>query len=299
MSLDAIRWAWKQKIKPASMKLVLLSLCDRADEYHRCYPSIYRLHDDTGLDRKTIMSSIQKLVEAGILRVEKTNGTVSIYHLVGVEDKHQTSTNSGIGQEERTSTKNGTGPVPKLPPVPKTVPVPKTGHDQYQKRDTYQYQKRYCEPINEPIKNRNKEKTKKNTSQKIDLQNLPSEISETIAQAYIEHRKLIKKPLTQFAFDLAIKESLRAPEAGMTPEQLIEYSIRNGWQGINVDWAKNRTGKNGNGNKPLSAPERVAAAYAKKNAEKENAHRERNSIDLAKDDNGVWSPLDLQLRGNR
>ena len=78
MSRIANDWVWKQNIKPATHKLILLAMADRADEYHCCYPSIARLERDTGLDRKTIQKGISNMIACGLLsdtgkRVGTTN----------------------------------------------------------------------------------------------------------------------------------------------------------------------------------------------------------------------------------
>lgn len=65
MSLDATSWAWRQKLT-SSEKLVLLSMADRAGEEHTCYPSISRMAQDTGLNRKMVLSVLQRLREAGL-----------------------------------------------------------------------------------------------------------------------------------------------------------------------------------------------------------------------------------------
>ncbi|EGR4105006.1 helix-turn-helix domain-containing protein [Vibrio cholerae] len=89
MSRAANDWAWSLDIKPASLKLLLLAMADRADEDHCCFPSIPRIEKDTGLNRKTILSGIKKLVECGVLKDtgEKRGRTmrVIVYKLVGVE----------------------------------------------------------------------------------------------------------------------------------------------------------------------------------------------------------------------
>lgn len=127
MSLDATSWAWKQQITP-TQKLVLLSMADRANEEHRCWPSTARLEADTGLDRKTIYRCIAAMEEAGLLRVYKRSGLRNVYELVGVLGREarteQTSPKTGTGTKIDTSPKNG-------PP-----PVPKTDRDQYQNWDT-------------------------------------------------------------------------------------------------------------------------------------------------------------------
>jgi|GEM_PF-1953007 Pyocin large subunit len=63
MSRAATDWVWDLQIKPATLKLILLSMADRADEEHQCFPSISRLEKDTSLNRKTIQDGINTLIE--------------------------------------------------------------------------------------------------------------------------------------------------------------------------------------------------------------------------------------------
>lgn len=110
MSIEATRWAWTIKCASPAQKLILLSLADRADENNSCYPSMVRLSEDTGLDRKTVIKAISGLKESGIIYIKRRNGNVNFYQL------------STRRTERENSTKNGTSP--------KTGPVPKTGSDQ-------------------------------------------------------------------------------------------------------------------------------------------------------------------------
>ena len=89
MSLDATRWAWTQRVKPASLKLTLLSLADRADGVgFECFPGIDLISADTGLDRKTVIAGIQKLCDIGLLsKVHRPNKS-TIYRLIGVPDRN-------------------------------------------------------------------------------------------------------------------------------------------------------------------------------------------------------------------
>lgn len=66
MSRAATDWAWSLELK-ASQKLLMLSLADRADESHCCYPSIQRLVKDTGMDRKTIGKWIGQMIDDGLI----------------------------------------------------------------------------------------------------------------------------------------------------------------------------------------------------------------------------------------
>lgn len=67
MSLDATIWAWKQQVKPATLKIILLSLADRCGEDFTAFPSAKRLELDTCLNIKTIEKGMIKLVEMGLI----------------------------------------------------------------------------------------------------------------------------------------------------------------------------------------------------------------------------------------
>ena len=99
-------------------------MADRADFEHKAFPSIARLEFDTDLDRKTVMKAIAHLESLGLIAARRTAGQPTMYYLIGVEDRAQSSTKNGTCTKNGTSTKNG------------TPPVPKTGHHQSQKRDT-------------------------------------------------------------------------------------------------------------------------------------------------------------------
>ncbi|NLD14486.1 MAG: hypothetical protein GX665_05260 [Gammaproteobacteria bacterium] len=85
MSRAATDWAWSVQGVSSSEKLTLLALADRADEYHQCFPSIARLAVDTGLNRKTIMACIQRLMKAGLMADtgmrRGLSGQVRVYQL--------------------------------------------------------------------------------------------------------------------------------------------------------------------------------------------------------------------------
>jgi len=227
MSLDATRWAWKQNVKP-SQKLVLLSLADRANEENCCFPSVARLENDTCLNRKTIMESIKKLEIMGLISIEKSTGKGNKYQLIGVENRHEIINK----------------PVPKTTPVPKTVlvpetgqqPVPKTGQGSTKngtgtspKNGTLIYQSNLSSNL----------PTESRKYKSIDLENLPDQINAESAKGFIDHRKLIKKPLTQRAFDMAMKEALKAGEVGLTANEIIDRTVMKGWRGIDLSYFKN------------------------------------------------------------
>lgn len=130
MSRAATDWAWNLELSSAP-KLLMLSLADRADEMHCCYPSIQRLVKDTGMDRKTIGKWINQMMEDGLISDtgERKGRTKQIRVL---------QLNIGIEQaQKRNSPKNGT--------------CTKNGHETIPNLDAKRSQKRDIESVNEPV----------------------------------------------------------------------------------------------------------------------------------------------------
>jgi len=59
------------------------------------------------------------------------------------------------------------------------------------------------------------------------------------AKSYIQHRINKKKPLTPRAFNQAMAKALNAYKVGMTPTELIDWTIDKGWDGINISYTMN------------------------------------------------------------
>lgn len=90
MSLDAMRWAKQVKTGRAAAKSVLTWLADMCGADLTAYPSISALAEATELDRKTVQSSLQYLVEKGFIedtgeRRGKTK-QIPVYRLLGVDE---------------------------------------------------------------------------------------------------------------------------------------------------------------------------------------------------------------------
>lgn len=92
-------------------------------------------------------------------------------------------------------------------------------------------------------KDKNVKKEKNTTGgSALDLSKLPDGVSEELARDFIEHRKQIKKPLTQRALDLCLGEAAKAPDHGLTPEEVINETIVAGWMKPNPEWVVKRLG---------------------------------------------------------
>ena len=143
MSAMATFWAWNQDVK-SSQKLVLLSLANcHNDSTGQCNPSITYISDQTGLNRKTIIQALSDLEKSGHIIQQKNTGSSNKYRL-------NTSTEIGTATDEKTSTELGTST--EIEPVPKTdktstkngtTPVPKTVHEPKKNlKEPYKYENR-------------------------------------------------------------------------------------------------------------------------------------------------------------
>lgn len=120
MSLDATRWAWQQNIS-STEKLFLLSLADRADENHICYPSFERIANDTGMNQKTVRKCASSLKELGLIEIFSQQGKPNFFRLIGVENRHTTPTKIGTPTVFGTPTKIGRNPSQKRHSTPTKI----------------------------------------------------------------------------------------------------------------------------------------------------------------------------------
>lgn len=224
MSVEAITWALKEQVKHSSAKFVLVVLANCSNgETFESFPSVKHISDATAQDRKTVLSNLKKLIESGHIsdtgkRVGQT-GQVIVYKL--------NSTENGVVKQsqKRNSTENGT--VPNFPdnstvfPVKESqishVTVPKTGHGTVK------------EPSIEPSLTNNKKKVVDQSE--IDF---PYWLKNSDWDDFVEFRKSIKKPMTDLAKRLMVK-NLVAIANQFSPQTAIDQmhlSIRNNWSDV-------------------------------------------------------------------
>ena len=102
MSVNATRFAWdcdlSKTTKRSAKRLVLLALADRANKENTCFPSIARVVKDTGMDRKTVMNTINDLIALGLVldTGERKGGTNQVRVLKINVDKQESYPQNGI-----------------------------------------------------------------------------------------------------------------------------------------------------------------------------------------------------------
>ncbi|MGL9721391.1 helix-turn-helix domain-containing protein [Symbiopectobacterium sp.] len=219
MSRIATDWAWSLNL-PSSQKLLLLSLADRADEQHCCYPSIQRLVSDTGLERKTIGKGINQMIDEGLISDtgERKGPTKRVRVL-------QLNIGSKCAQK-RNDTKNGNVTKNRTLNDPNigTLNDTKNGILNDPKIGTLNQS---LEPNIEPEKNIPLPLTDKKN--KFDpLTEKPSNVSAEVWADWVSHRKEIRHPLTP----TTCKRIRSMLENHVNPDAVISLSIERGWQGL-------------------------------------------------------------------
>ena len=154
-------------------------------------------------------------------------------------------------------------------------------------------------PVNPPLLNTN---NKLNTDNKIityknlSFENVPDHIVDHVKE-FVDHRKNLKKPLTQKALDrFLVAVSQISVELNLTPERVITETIDAGWQSVKSDWLSNRLGvnhANQQANQQRSAVGRVNAAIEAKSREREQALSNQGAVDdnpgvLVQGDDGIF-----------
>ena len=134
MSWETQSWAAKQRPGSASAKLVLLGLASCADANHCAHPSIQWLCDFSDLNRKTVISALQRLEDGMFPLIEDTGQRrgrtlqVKVYRLAaGAEGARIDPVSETVPKAEQSQKRNSSG----------------SSRKQSQKRDT--------EPFLEPL----------------------------------------------------------------------------------------------------------------------------------------------------
>lgn len=77
MSIDAMAYAWKTELS-GSVKLMLLAIADRCDEFGMCFPGVDKLAKKCGVKKRAAQKLISKLEELGELVVIVGDGTKTV-----------------------------------------------------------------------------------------------------------------------------------------------------------------------------------------------------------------------------
>ena len=225
MSIDAINWALKLPIKHSTAKFVLVAIANHANgEDWVAWPSVAQLTEATSQDRKTVLANMQRLIQLGYLidtgeRKGKTKSVV-VYRI--------SNPKNGTAKQSLERDMIGVEAVPIFPSSSTVFPakqsqisakaVPKTGHGTIK------------EPSIEP----------KGNQRKAQAPLIPDWIPVDAWNGYADMRKKIRKPMTDRAVELKLKELESFKNQGLDIAAILDKSTSNNWTDIYAPKAKFR-----------------------------------------------------------
>lgn len=80
MSNSILNQCWPLKMPP-TVKSVLISLADNADDFGRCFPSIEKIMERTCFGRNAVIDAIRWLEAAGAIKADRSNGRKTTYSI--------------------------------------------------------------------------------------------------------------------------------------------------------------------------------------------------------------------------
>lgn len=151
MSFEAMRWAVDHDL-PAMQKIVLLMMANRVnDKKGCCWPSHELLAKECGMDKRSIIRQIEKLVEAGLIVCIKSKNNKGINNT----NKYVLNTSKeGIFKVERDAHKNMKQQEPLAVTERHYISAKESLSSDTESFDlvTESHSNQLEEPINEPIK---------------------------------------------------------------------------------------------------------------------------------------------------
>jgi DNA-binding transcriptional regulator YhcF (GntR family) len=80
VSIALMTLVWKAAL-PSGRKMVLLALCDNANDQGECYPSVPMLAEKCSMGERTVQQHITDLETDGIVRRAMRGGRSTVYHI--------------------------------------------------------------------------------------------------------------------------------------------------------------------------------------------------------------------------
>lgn len=215
--------AWKSNL-PAGRKMVLLALCDNANDQGECYPSIDYLAIKCSMGERTVQGHISDMERAGIVRRQLRPGTTTVYHINprrfsdpaesaphGDPLIHSPAKSAGPQKPHHPPAGSG-GTPPQVPPPGPAASAPKT----------------ISKPDSKPPKNQGGAAAPEGGEPVA----LPEWMPVDAWDAYLEMRKKARKVPTAYALKLVIDALTMFREEGHDVRAVLDASIRNGWTDV-------------------------------------------------------------------
>lgn len=209
----------------AAYVAVLWSILDRMNDAGECWPSLSRIAEDAGVDRRTASRAIEALSSSGLLRVQSGSRTsTNVYRLGTGESANKCAGDSAhtcTGESAPTGESATSGEMIHLG---RGESVQKVGANLPDK------------PTTKNLLKENQEKAREKQASKrpvvIESDHLPDWMPRELWQEWKQHRG---RKLTPVAEKNAFRKLDALRTQGHCPAKVIRRSLENGWAGLFAD----------------------------------------------------------------
>lgn len=222
MSYRLVSAAWSVPL-PGTAKLVLIRLCDFADDSGVCWPGVDRLASDTGVCERAVRNAIRLIEKRGHLTKKRGGPRGTIYHIIlaldaGIEPE-KPAPDADIAPSEQAENRHNMPPIPALgseiPAPDAEIPAPDATKLSLTKK----------EPTKEPVKARRGRSTEP-------IPPIPPWVPPPLWNDFVENREAIGHPLTAVAARRIFQELDDFRGRGISIEDTLNQSIMNGYRGV-------------------------------------------------------------------
>lgn len=211
--------AWKSKFA-STKKMVLLALCDNANDQGECFPSVSMLAEKCSLSERGVFKQLAELEELGAIKRNNRTGRSTVYQL----DPCTWCTPEPSAPLNDVHTTPEQCSPPKIDePLNNVHPTPERGAPTPEPRAPITIKESSIEP-----------KSKKDSANA--LTSWPG-ISDSVFSDFLQIRKAKKQPLTKTAMAGIERE---AAKAGLSLLTAVEACCEYGWAGFNAKWYAER-----------------------------------------------------------
>jgi hypothetical protein len=274
MSFQAMTWAVEQRCQNAGQKLVLLMLANHSNGHTgRCTPSHKLLADECSMGVSTLKTHLASLEGAGFLQIiRRKNEDVNLpnQYLLNLDRVSQKQTDVGQNPAEG-GPESGRG-------VGQNLATEQGSFNLEGNQELNQLGKaRGRAPMNVSISEPRTSRTTGNPSvgqPAPEKFTLPEWIDREAWKGYEEMRVKIRKPLTDRARVLIVRDLEELCRAGQDAKEVLDVSTKKGWQGVFEVKSKNTGGSWAGRPEPkIQTEEEFVAAAAKHRQDRIAAER--------------------------
>lgn len=278
MSIKYLVYAFDARVNNPLRKLVLLKLCDNANDSGECWPSFQHIADQCEISRRSAINHIQALIDCGILvseaRFKSGEQTTNMYK-ISKEKLIFGGAGAALGGANAAPP-----PVQELHP-PSAGAAPRT----------------VIEPsIGTVIESDLKPTAEKPEKIKLNYSSWPQIPDKQILDDWLSLRKQKRAPVSQTVLDTFGGEFRKAATFGYSVNDCLRAAIASGWTGFKFEWMQNQNSRgqqNGNNGQPKSPIERfMQQHYPDGGAGFQNDQRP-----VGGNDGAIRGVVDSELRG--